>query len=208
MKGLFIKDFYQLIKYCRMFFLIDLVFFAMPFFSEENIMFAFFPVLFTGMLPVTLLSYDERSGWSDYSGTLPYDEKQIVSEKYLLGLLTQALTAVLTAAVLFISGLVRHDNGFLANLPAIGVMFVISLVFLTLCMPLCYKFGTEKARVMYLILAAILSALSVGMVDKLTDGFGKILTNAPILPLILAVIIAAYIVSWFLSISFLKSTKR
>ena len=64
MKGLLLKDFYMAAKYCR-------------------------ACLLCGMIPVNLLAYDERSRWLEYSGTLPYTKAQIVSGKYLVGIIVQ-----------------------------------------------------------------------------------------------------------------------
>ena len=55
--------------------------------DKSNMFFVFYPCLFCGMVPVNLLAYDERSRWLQYSGTLPYTRAQIVSGKYLIGLI-------------------------------------------------------------------------------------------------------------------------
>lgn len=210
MKGLLLKDFYQLIKYCKMFFLVDIVFYAVSFFSKENSMFVCFPVLLSGMLPLTLLSYDERCGWSDYSGVLPYNEKQIVSAKYIFGLLVQAATVTAAAAVLFVRGSVDRDQSFLANLSAIGVMFVASLIFPALCLPLCYKFGTEKGRIAYFIVVAITTGVCMPLYTTVVESFAGTGADIPskLLPVILAAIAVMYVVSWVISIPLLKSAKR
>ena len=87
MKGLLLKDFYMMLKYCRSYLLIAVVFFAMSFMSTENLIFIFYPCVISAMLPVTLLSIDERSRWLPYAATLPVTRAQIVSEKYLFGLI-------------------------------------------------------------------------------------------------------------------------
>lgn len=210
MKGLLIKDFYQLIKYCKMFFLVDIVFYAVSFFSKENSMFVCFPVMLSGMLPLTLLSYDERCGWSDYSGTLPYSEKQVVSAKYLFGLMVQAVTVAAAAVVLFARGFVDQDQNFLVNLSVIGIMFVASLIFPALCLPFCYKFGTEKGRVAYFIVVAITTGVCMPLYSTIVESFQD--TSASntniIFPLIIAGITVLYAVSWIISIPLLKSAKR
>lgn len=207
MKGLLLKDFYQLIKYCKMFFLIDLVFFAVALFSGENLMFIYFPVMLSGLLPFTLLSYDERCGWSSYSGTLPYNEKQLVSAKYLIGLLVQAAVAAVSVMVLFIKGFAGNEQSLFANLSAIGIMFIVSLVFPAVCLPFCYKFGTEKGRIFYYIIAAVVAA-SGSLYDIIAKNFGTAEMPGNLLPLLIAGIIVLYAVSWIISIPLLKSAKR
>lgn len=210
MKGLLLKDFYQLIKYCKMFFLIDIVFFAVAFFSGENLMFICFPVMLSGLLPLTLLGYDERCGWSNYSGTLPYNEKQIVSAKYLIGLIVQTATVAVTAVVLLVKGFADHDQSFLVNMSAICVMFIASLIFPAFCLPLCYKFGTEKGRIFYYIIIAGVTTVGMQLYATLAENFegtGADISNI-ILPLILVGIAILYIVSWIISVLLLKSAKR
>lgn len=208
MKGLLIKDFYQLIKYCKTFFLVDLVFFAVALFSGENTMFVCFPVMCSGVLPLTLLSYDERCGWSNYSGTLPYNEKQLVSAKYLIGLLVQAAVAAVSVMVLFVKGFVGNEQFLPANLSAIGIMFIVSLVFPAVCLPFCYKFGTEKGRIFYYITVAAIVASSGSLYDIIAKNFGTAEMPGNLLPLLIAGIIVLYAVSWIISIPLLKLAKR
>ena len=89
MKGLLLKDWYMMKKYCRMYIFIAAVFIAVSLVNNGNMFFVFYPCLLCGMIPVNLLGYDERSRWMQYSGTMPYTKTQIVSGKYLVGLLAQ-----------------------------------------------------------------------------------------------------------------------
>lgn len=209
MKGLLLKDLYQLIKYCKMFFLIDVVFLASSFFLEESAMFVNFPVIFSGILPLTLLSYDERTGWSNYCGTLPYSEKQIVSAKYLFGLIIQLLTVIVVIGAVYVRGFVFDGYDFIENLSVIGIIFMISLLCPALCLPFCFKFGTEKGRIAYFIIIALLMALCMSFYDKL-GGEGQIITKDSsgfLLP-ILGGIAVLYVVSWIVSVPLLKSVKK
>ena len=43
MKGLLLKDWYMLKAYCRNYLLIAFIFFGVAFFSEDNLMFLFYP---------------------------------------------------------------------------------------------------------------------------------------------------------------------
>ena len=70
MKGLLRKDLYMMGKYCRSYLLLVIVFLCVSVFSSDNLFFVFYPSLFSGMIPVSLLAYDERSRWTQYSGTL------------------------------------------------------------------------------------------------------------------------------------------
>ena len=63
MKGLILKDIYMMMKYCRAYLLIIIVFTAVSFVDNGNLFLVFYPTILCGMIPVNLLSYDERSRW-------------------------------------------------------------------------------------------------------------------------------------------------
>ena len=86
MKGLVLKDFYLLTRYCRNFLLVTFVFLVMYISNPGNTAAITMLCAVTGILPITLLSYDEREGWITYCQTLPYTKAQYVSAKYVMGL--------------------------------------------------------------------------------------------------------------------------
>ena len=74
MKGLLRKDLYLMIKYCRLFFILIIVFsFAGAW--NNNLFFALYPITISSIIPVNLLSYDEKSNWSLYACTFPCSRK-------------------------------------------------------------------------------------------------------------------------------------
>lgn len=202
MKGLLLKDFYMTVKYCKVIFLLDIVFIAASFFSWRNITFLLFPVVFSGMLSITLLSLDERCKWTSYSGALPYSSAQIVSAKYLFGLIVQAAISLVIFLVLLVR--IGYPGGAEMNIgnaavPVAG-MFVISLVTPALCLPFCFRFGTEKGRIVYFILVGAGVALSTQFVREVTIG-DKLYEYGAI---IAGVLVVLYALSWIISIPLYK----
>ncbi len=200
MKGLLTKDLYMTLKYCKFLFLIDLVFIMISFISEENALFMLFPILFAGVIPVTLLSLDERSGWNVYSGTMPYSRGQLVSVKYL----TAPIIGVICSAVIL--GLMILRMSFLGEtniseaLIGVGAVFAASLLLPAICLPFCIKFGTEKGRIVYFVVIILITAA----VGGLTNG-GSVPENLKgILPIIPAAIALLYAASWVISIALYK----
>ncbi len=59
MKGLLLKDFYMTKKYCKIYLLMAAVFLAISCVGNTNMVFAFFPIILSGMIPINLLTYDE-----------------------------------------------------------------------------------------------------------------------------------------------------
>ncbi len=195
MKGLILKDLFMAAKYCKMFFLIDAVFIAMSFFSKENAMFIIFPILLSCVLPITILSYDERCKWTEYSGALPYSNTQIVSAKYLTGLIIEACTAILVIVIMIIRTYVFGNMNFTEAIISVVSVFAVSLVFPSFCLPFCFRFGTEKGRIVYYILIALITAAAVPILNS--ESFSAEFTG--FIPVILVAIVMIYALSWVIS---------
>lgn len=200
MKGLIIKDLYMIVKYCKMFFLIDIVFIVTAFLSADNTMFMMFPILFSGVIPITLLSYDERCGWNVYSGTLPYSKTQVVSAKYLTGLFLGILTSAIILVVMMMRMVTLGETDFAEAFINVIAMLATSLVFPALCLPFCFKFGTEKGRIVYFVVIFLVTAGGMSIVDADSDSFDI----AGIIPIIPTVIVLLYIISWVISVMLYK----
>ena len=118
MKGLLRKDLYLMIKYCRLFFILIIVFsFAGAW--NNNLFFALYPITISSIIPVNLLSYDEKSNWSLYACTFPCSRKEIVSSKYILTVCTLTLSAIIVEIVQIINMIIRHNFYFSHCLVAI-----------------------------------------------------------------------------------------
>ncbi len=216
MNGLLLKDFYMAFEYCRAFLLMVSVFIAVSFFGDDNIFFIIYPTLISGILPMTLISYDERDKWTQYSGTLPYSKSQIVSSKYITGLCLGGFSFILT----MLASVVRMNiNGVfsLSKLLFIGILlFILGLLGPSLLFPFVFKYGTEKGRIAYYLIIGVLWAgvmmfMSIGFVNSDTPimniGSKLVFINTvsiSIALIICAVVIALYLMSWYLSILFYR----
>ncbi len=197
MKGLLTKDLYMTLKYCKFLFLADIVFIAISFVSKENALFMLFPILFSGMIPITLLSMDERCGWTVYSGTLPYSRGQLVSAKYIAGPVIAAVFAAVILGLMILRMTFFGEVDIAEALISVGTVFAASMLLPALCMPFCFRFGTEKGRIVYFIVIFLLTAAVGGF----TKG-GSVPENLKgIVPIIPAAIALLYAVSWVISIA-------
>lgn len=204
MKGLLLKDFYMTVKYCRTFLIIIAIFIAASLLKNDNLFFVFYPCLFSGMLPVSLISYDERSKWNEYSGTLPYSKSQIVSEKYIIGFIAQIIVLILSG----IAQAVRMNvNGiFVLNdyLVLMTMLLFLSCISSSAVLPFIFKWGVEKGRIANYVLIGIIFAGSL-IASKLldTDLQAEVTFNG-ILPVLCMFGIFLFAFSWYLSIVFYK----
>ena len=150
-----------------------------------------------GVIPMTLLAYDEQSTWDIYAQTLPYTAAQLVSVKYIMGLVFNGIVLVaLTLIMLF--GEYSLGNIMLSN----STILIFSLLVTALTAPLSFKFGTTKGKVIYgAVLGAILaiSAAVLGIMNAWGFWIG---TNTLLMAVGTAIII--YLLSWLLSVRFYK----
>ena len=205
MKGLLLKDFYMMRKYCRSYLFIVALFVAVSFFGSDNLLFVFYPCLLCGMIPVNLLAYDEQSRFISYAGTLPYTKAQIVSGKYIIAIITQCAVLMLTAATQGIKmamGGTLHMQDYLVML-IMG--FCVTSVVAPISLPFMFKFGTEKGRMAYFLMMGVVFAVVYGLstfIDITQASAG--ISISGFLPIICAVCVGIYAISWCLSITFYK----
>lgn len=200
MKGLLLKDWYVLVRYCRSFLLIMVAFLAVSLGAEENnLFFTMYPCLLCGILPVTLLSYDEKFRWNRYSAALPVDRGLIVGVKYLLGLLCIAAAALVTLAVTAVAGRGASSG----ELLSLGEMMIAgALMVPTVTLPLMFALGVEKGRIgMYVVLAGVLALAAFGG-RTVTPREGAAMVTGPGLHGALALAAALYAASWRVSTFF------
>ena len=204
MKGLLLKDWYMMRKYCRSYLFLVIIFIAVSFVGDTNLFFIFYPCMLCGMIPVNLLGYDERSRWQQYSETMPYTKSQIVSGKYMIGLCTQ-ITMIL---VVGIAQAIRMGIGgtlILGEyLVLMMLLLIMSLLASSITLPFMFKLGVEKGRMAYYFMIGVVCAGSIISSKLISGTFQSEIKLNGILPIICLVGIGIYVLSWYLSIVFYK----
>lgn len=203
MKALLRKEFYLLKSYCKSYVLICAVFLGVCLVGGGNLFFIAYPAMLCSLIPVTLLTYDERSRWTEYCACLPFTRAQMVSEKYLTGLLCSAVVWMLNAAMLLVLPGLDAD----AKLFLMAMILCLSLVSPAVCLPFVFRYGTEKGRIAYYLAVGIFFALSYALADRLGIEPGNISTlsgsaRSLLSGLGIACLVCAglYAASWALSI--------
>ena len=196
MKGLIKKEFLMLWRASRAFGLICVVFIAMSAISQDNIIFLFMPIMISGLLPSTLLSYDERCKWQEFSGALPVSRAQLVSAKYLLGL--GCMTAILVLTLIVHLIVRRFPPQTLLSM--LGAIYGLSLFISAVSLPMMFKFGVEKGRLWYYATLVLVGGASGASAGVATDFFNEGLPSYVWLIFVFGVVI--YALSWLLAIRF------
>lgn len=204
MKGLLLKDVYMINKYCRAYILLIVVFFAISIFRNGNMFFILYPCLIIGMLPMTLITYDEREKWSEYAETLPYTRAQIVSAKYIIGLGIIMPVNILFAIAWAVEMTTAKTFVFNEYCTLLMTLVSISLIVPAILMSFIFKFGTEKGRIMYYVVVGGICAIGV-LLEKINGNSFAFLLEVPPVLAGFFVAILLYALSWLLSIHFYKN---
>lgn len=168
MTGLILKDFLILRKTLRSYLFMMIVYAAIAFTGvwTADIVGVLMVVMVT-LLPMNVFAYDKQCQWDTYGLSLPVGRTKTVAARYLcvllLCLFSVALTAVLGVA-LYAAGRVEEPVEFMVTCSVMGLM---SVLVNAIMLPFLYKFGPERARMMFfgimggvvLLIAAILFPL-------------------------------------------------
>ena len=196
MKALLLKDGYVLCKQLKFLLLALIIFCVMPGLSASA-----FSMIYVIMLPITTLSYDERSKWNQLSAMMPYTTRQIVVSKYLLGYIGAGAVALLSciSQVIFSRGTAEDLVVTILMLPCVGAIILSALL------PVMIRLGTEKGRLAYILTVGLLAGISAG----LEPGDLPTLQMHPmaVFPILLAITAVVNLLSIHLSIRFYEKQK-
>ena len=197
MKGLIRKDLYMIWTYGKMLLVMSAVFLVFGTMGEEqNYFFLVYPVLFAGVLPVTLISYEERDGWNSLCDTMPISRKTVGNERYVMTLLSflalYVLTLAVQAAVLLPKGKGAELGQLACTLPGVGLAAPAVMI------PVTLRWGVEKGRIVYYFFIGVVVALGVigaGFLSGLSGEIAGVGMGAA-----LAASVAVFALSWVISI--------
>ncbi len=197
MKGLLLKDFYVMKRELRAFLFIIVVFTAISFVGENNSFFMFYGIVMLPIVNISLISYDERSHWDSFLETTPISRSTAVSEKYLLNLLLLLLWSPVVIAFYLI-----QSDSLGSPLQILCICVYMALFFPAVLYPFIFALGSEKGRIAYFIfIVAAMAAIAAGV--SLMDQGAFVIPDELSLILLLPPV-AAYLISWRLSIALYK----
>lgn len=205
MKGLLLKDFYMIRRYCLLYFVLIIGWGGMMVFSAAPAI-GIFPSLFAGMLPMTIQAYDERERWNKYSGTLPYTKNQLVAVKYIYSLILCALVVGILGVSMTVNSLLQLPGHLSLDQIAFWCsVYIFVCSFISLCLPFIFWLGAEKGRFVYMIFGGLCGATGAILgITSDTIGANSLFTDQSSLivcVMIIALAALLYAISWGLSIA-------
>lgn len=174
MKSLVIKDLYNIGHNAKsmLFMLLVFAFVIIPFGGPEAYM--IMSGILCSMMIITTFSFDDSSKWMKYAMVTPITKKDMVASKFIVLLIFSTIGAISGLVIGSIGGVIIHKVYFsnISNVLTLLFVSVVSLViseiFGSMSIPLLFKFGAEKARVLSLVALIFPAAICFGIYELLT----------------------------------------
>ncbi len=164
MKGLLLNEFLTMRKSIAMYLGILILYYALGIFGKGMAGVQIFAIFFSAMLVIYSFSYEEKSGWTSYVNVLPVSRAQVVLSKYFLSLIAMGVTAGGGALIQMVMNLKNHvqlGNGLWVSIMA----FCVASVFLSVIIPILFKMGAEKCRII-LVVIFLIPFMTVMLIEK------------------------------------------
>lgn len=152
-RGLLLKDIFELWALCRVQLVLTGVYLLLPLFIKGIGLFASVGMMLLAMMPVYALGYDERCRWERYALAMPVRKSDLFWSRFLLGVIAIALGAAVQTLAALLTG-----RGEL--LSSLAVTAPSAVVYLLITLPLMMKLGVEKGRFLLLLLTMAFMLLS------------------------------------------------
>ena len=151
MSGLIVKDFLILRKTLRSYLLILAIYVAVAFAGYWSSSFVGgFMMVMVALLPMNVFAYDKQARWDVYGLSLPVGRTKTVAARYLAVLIMFAASAVLTTVLgvaMSIAGRMEESLG--EYMLSCAICVVVAMLVNAMMLPFLYKFGPERARMMF-----------------------------------------------------------
>jgi len=204
MKGLIVKDLFNLKKYSKSVMLILAFYMLYAVMMDSSMFMAGMIIMLTTMMSITSFSYDDLAKWDKYALSFPITRKEMVLSKYLLALLLSIVGVIIAFAASLLISKIKTPVDMNELLVVSYVLLIVALVFISILLPLIYKFGVEKSRVLIIAVFAVPAAIFF----VLTNAGFQMPTESQLMillqfsPIILLVIL---FISFYVSVNIYKS---
>lgn len=173
MRGLLAKDIRMLLSQKQFFTVILVIAVVFSISGQELYFIVGYCTMMCTFFTISTLSYDEFNNGYQFLFTLPISRKGYVLSKYVFALLTGGGVWIVVSLAVGILGSFR-DSDFimLAWMSGSLAIFAVSFVFLCVVLPLQLKFGSEKGRIVMIVISFSVFAL-VMFIGKYAEAIGS-----------------------------------
>lgn len=163
MKGLLMKDLLNLKQTMRVWMLMLILFIVIGFAQQSPIYVGSMLTVMLLLLPVNALAYDENCKWDAYALTMPVMRRDLALSKYLLVLLGAVVMAPLSAVCSLMMGVEAQEV-----LSIIGLLLSVGLCMVSIMLPLLFRFGMQKGRMIMIVLVLLPVAVTAAFPGAIT----------------------------------------
>lgn len=173
MIGLLIKDLINLKNSFRTSLLILALFSFMAYQSQDPTYLMGVFVLMMSIQSISSISYDELAKWDIYALTMPISRVKLVISKYILSIMLSIIALIISGTIAYLVILPTSNMSRLEFLLSAYLVFAISTLLLSVLLPLIYKYGVEKSRLLIFVVISIpvligifFSKIGIGLPDE------------------------------------------
>lgn len=204
MLGIIKKDLYLLKNLNSSFFLFIGVFVLIPVFTGNFTMVTVMLPFIVSTLTINLLAYDRQCDWDQYAAALPVSRRQTVLAQYIVSFSLVALGSVFGLILALIaSKFVENAPGYPELFGSAAAGLVCVLIYLSVIIPLTYKFGVEKSRIFImmivmlpmLLMFAFMNSATLEKIESMTNSVSPAAFIAVIIIAVAAICAASYFIS-------------
>lgn len=172
MKSLVLKDLMNIGHNAKsmLFILLAFAIAFIPFSGVEG--YIFVCAILCSMMIVTTFSFDDNSKWTRYAMIMPISKKELVGGKFVVLAIFCAIGSLLGLVIGSIGGFITQKIAFdLSRIVELLVLtlvaWAISFIYGSLSIPLVFKFGAEKGRMLLLVSFLIPAGICFGIYQLL-----------------------------------------
>ena len=203
MKGLIIKDILNLKNYMKQLILVLIFFITYGIFLKNGTFVGTMITLMLSMQVITTMSYDEYAKWDKYALTMNINRKDIVLSKYvffIMSIIIGMVVGVISSTT--INQILQSDINMNEIIATSIVVPCIFAILFSIVIPVVFKNGVEKGRIVMMIVLFI-PAVLVAAIVKISENNNIPMPNGPTFEMIfnfgLIGVILLTIISIFMS---------
>ena len=168
MIGLLRKEYYLLENQMKSWLIVAAFLFIYACIMNGNSFLYMLTALIGIMSSMTVFSLDNACGWDTYANSLPLTRKDIVKARYLSVFLIDAGVTIGCGALVFLRYLFIQEGSLADSMHSLFQILLVTVLMQLLVLPVIYKVGVEKARVVYMAVFLCLSIALIGF-SRLED---------------------------------------
>ncbi len=205
MIGAVIADMLSMKKVVKLYLIVSVIYIALGIFNGGGSGMVSFLVFFAVMLVLASFSYNDICHWDKFINVTPVRRIEIVAAKYIFALTAVAVSTLIGEIVLYVTGKMS-GRPLEEDMISMLVVSGIGMVYLSIMLPILFKVGAEKGRIIMFVvlLIPVVGALLISKDPEMMAAVNQIdfRMAAAAAPFAVA---AIFVISFFISYKIYKS---